>query len=300
MPPTPPWKGWLVPYTLTPVLSWVLQPSICPCCSPDSANTCNTSEKDLTALGTQGGGPAFCLVLPAVSRLQCPWEGHLTVVLQCHGVTGTSAQTDPVCGHWVSPKCYKFSCFFCNSLHADSFSQKPLGNSLVTVKSDWWYSCSWTWSIWGLVPSQTVAIQTILPRVGCVGSHTNPHLWMGESRQNQRCLRVQKVCRFQTLGLARHLTSETEILVQGAFGEWKGNLIALLPSQRFWTVIGKAMQPRKTTVDERQPRYLPQDAVVILFSAWHLLASLREQFGSLVTLMWGDSSTISFIFLQSY
>jgi len=47
--------------------------------------------------------------------------------------------------------------------------------------------------------------------------------------------------RFQTPVLALSMPAETRYQGQGDFGEWKGNLIAVLPSQGLCTVIRKAM-----------------------------------------------------------
>lgn len=110
-----------------------------------------------------------------------------------------------------------------------------------------------------------------------------PMLGMGESRQIQSCLRMQKVCKH----LVWHCLADVEIFRPGNSGEWKGRLIALLSNQAVWTIRGKAMQSNHT---RRQEVQLPVVVILSAYICWPVQGNNLDL--DLVTLIWGDDSSI--------
>lgn len=84
----------------------------------------------------QGEGLTCCLHQARCSTLAAPL--YPFAGLQCDEETAGNAQSQQVCSHChssVSTHSYRFSCLIYTSLYSDFFCQKPLGSSLLALKS---------------------------------------------------------------------------------------------------------------------------------------------------------------------
>lgn len=136
------------PYTPISLPLSLFQPGCFPCCSPDPANTDNSEKAPPNpkhpGLGVWHAAP--CCQPPA--RCRTPGEAPPNPLWGCSAMR---KQLDPGCGHCpsrVPPHHYRFSCLVYASLRADLFPQKPLGSSLVALKSGWWPPSSEKLSLW--------------------------------------------------------------------------------------------------------------------------------------------------------
>lgn len=256
----------------------------------------------------QGEGPTCCPMLPAPSWMQHPWGVSFVplVGLWCHGETAGSAQPDLGCGHChsrVSPHRYKFSCLIYTFLHADLFSQKPLGSSLVALKSGWWPSSSPTWSVQCWLPLKEFSLLSHAPCARLPSYHNSSchpghfaksgicglpcwstfYGWENQGKKQVIWGHMTSASegRFQTPSLTLSMPAEMEMSrLRGLWRvEREFNCLVTQPGSLDCSRESNVAQQNHCG-RETAPLCSPQDAAVMLLSAWHPLASLREKFGS--------------------